>query len=69
MPDRHGEDDTPMFEVVGICHTCIHQIDLVDMDVCTAFPEGIPTEFRVGKVLHTKPYPGDHGIQYDRMLK
>jgi len=34
--------------------------------VCDAFPDGIPVEIFSSdfKTDHTKPYPGDHGIQY-----
>jgi hypothetical protein len=30
------------------------------------FPEGIPDAIAFGRVLHVRPYPGDHGIQYER---
>ena len=33
--------------------------------VCRAFPNGIPDEIAFGDNLHTTPYPGDHGIQYE----
>ena len=32
---------------------------------CDAFPDGIPKEILDGTVSHMKPYPGDHGIQYE----
>jgi hypothetical protein len=32
---------------------------------CRAFPTGIPEEIAYGDNLHTAPYPGDHGIQYE----
>ena len=32
---------------------------------CKAFPDGIPREILDGEVKHTKPYPGDHGIQFE----
>ena len=31
---------------------------------CDAFPKGIPEEIINGEFDHTKPYAGDHGIQY-----
>lgn len=36
-----------------------------DSYTCAAFPRGIPIEILTWKVDHTKPYPGDHGIQYE----
>ena len=33
--------------------------------VCAAFPEGIPKKIIFGKHDHTKPFRGDHGIQYE----
>lgn len=34
--------------------------------VCEAFINGIPEEIAYGKNDHIKPYPGDHGIRYER---
>lgn len=33
---------------------------------CKAFPDGIPDEISYGTNLHTEPYPGDNGIQFER---
>lgn len=33
--------------------------------VCEAFPDGIPDEIAYGENLHTSPFPGDNGIQYE----
>lgn len=32
---------------------------------CSAFPDRIPDDIAYGDNLHLKPYPGDHGIQYE----
>lgn len=53
----------PVFERLGICHTCVHR--RANGLNCDAFPEGIPVEIIIGDVLHTSPYPGDNGIQYE----
>lgn len=55
---------------------CIHYRGVIqpdgteatEVDVCTAFPQGIPLEIAQGLNLHEKPYPGDHGIQYQSDL-
>lgn len=33
---------------------------------CDAFPQGIPEPIRHEHVLHTAPYPGDHGLQFEK---
>jgi len=39
--------------------------------VCDAFPDypGIPNEIGWGDNLHTEPYTGDHGIQFEPLEK
>ena len=43
-----------------------HDDESDERPCCTAFPTGIPPEIAYGDNPHTKPYPGDHGIQYQR---
>ena len=40
--------------------------ELTESCACKAFPQGIPDEIAYGSNPHTKPYPGDNGIQYER---
>ena len=60
------------------CETCKHRRGIVLLDapegleaaarlVCDAFPKkpGVPDDLAFGKNPHTKPYPGDHGIQWE----
>lgn len=45
------------------CVKCKHQIR--GTFTCKAFPDGIPEEVLSGRANHCKPYPGDHGIQWE----
>jgi hypothetical protein len=57
-----AKDNDPVFEQLGICHTCKRRYSN-GMD-CQAFPEGIPLIILVGDHVHTEPYPGDGGLTY-----
>ena len=59
---RFAKDNDPVFERLGICHTCKHRRS--NGMSCNAFPEGIPIVILIGDFMHTAPYPGDNGIQY-----
>jgi hypothetical protein len=48
-----------------ICTFCAHLTNITDRK-CKAFPDGIPREIWLGKNNHMTPYPGDHGIQFER---
>lgn len=45
-----------------ICLDCLHYQGSLK---CKAYPSGIPEEIVKSKVDHTKPYKGDHGIQFE----
>lgn len=59
-------DDRELDEVIysPVCTSCKHLLDITQHK-CTAF-DRIPNEIWVGKNNHKKPYPGDHGIQYEK---
>lgn len=70
-------DDSAAHELIysPICSTCknIREPELLPnwthKQTCEAFPDGIPKEIWDGKDDHTKPYKGDHGIQYEPIKK
>ena len=45
-----------------ICMSCKHFCEGL---ACKAFPDGIPNAILRSSYDHRKPYPGDHGIQYE----
>ena len=40
--------------------------EATEVCVCGAFPDGIPAEIAYGDNDHTKPFPGDNGIQFEK---
>ena len=61
------------------CYTrgCVHYIgvsqpdgtELSEVNVCKAYPDGIPFEIAYGENKHTSPYPGDNGIRFEPATK
>jgi len=48
-----------------VCTYCMHL--MLDGDrTCKAFPAGIPMAIWLGKNKHTKPFPNDQGIRFER---
>lgn len=67
-----GIDDSILSEVIysPVCNLCTHyHINREEKNTCDAFPDGIPEEIWVGDNDHTKPYEGDHGIQFEPIEK
>ena len=54
---------------------CVHftgiaqpdETEMTERPVCESFPEGIPKEVAYGNNLHTSPFPGDNGIQFEKV--
>lgn len=46
------------------CDTCWHLIESMGPKTCAAYPEGIPQDIFKGEIEHSRPLPGDNGIQY-----
>jgi len=53
--------------ILNACENCVH-IDLEGLLLshrCDAFPAGIPMPIWLGDDIHSKPYEGDNGIQFE----
>lgn len=47
-----------------VCSSCAH-LDTSRERHCAAFPVGIPLAIWLGDNDHTRPYLGEHGIQFE----
>jgi len=50
------------------CIDCarFHRLDL-QHNTCDAYPAGIPAAIQSGRERHVQAFPGDHGLQYQRL--
>jgi hypothetical protein len=65
-----GIDDRILDQVeINSCSSCkyLNTGSFQEPFTCKAFPEGIPDEIWRGDNDHKKPYPGDHGIQFEKI--
>ena len=58
-----------MIGIAPICMECKHLRPDLGYMRCDAFPDGIPHDIEWGNVDHHKPVKGDHGIQFEPVLK
>lgn len=56
-------------DYIPTCFTCIHFRGAYRGKIrCEAFPGGIPKGFIDEEEIHNHPYPGDHGIRFERYI-
>lgn len=52
-----------MTQRLTLCSFCKHRH--FRQPTCTAYPDGIPDDFRFGRKQHVLPAEGDHAIQFE----
>ncbi len=58
-------DDLPVYSPV--CFRCRHlDLDNIEARRCRAFPDGIPVAVWTGDHDHQTPFPGDHGVRFEK---
>ena len=64
---HHGEDSRSdhiaFMKLECNCFQCKHLHP--DERTCDAYPNGIPSMLLYLDEIHQKPFPGDHGIQFE----
>lgn len=62
-------DDSELEKVIysPVCAFCVHYNPTRDnFRCCEAYPDGIPAAIFEGRNDHTRSFPGDHGIRFER---
>ena len=54
-----------MYPITSQCLICRHFDDDNNRNHCKAFPDGIPSIIFAGIDDHSRPFPGDNGIQFE----
>lgn len=52
--------------IAPICAYCKHLHTRMDRNSCAAFPDDIPKAILHMEHDHRLPYPGDHGIRFEK---
>jgi hypothetical protein len=60
--------DESRYIISPTCNLCRHRT-LDTSHTCAAFPDGIPRQIWNGQHDHTTPFPGDHGILFERLTE
>ena len=64
-PERFGQDWAQPGAVTIITAQCMGCRHLLDIGICTAYPDGIPLAILINTHDHREPYPGDGGIRFE----
>jgi hypothetical protein len=57
----------PPYHAMPQCENCLHgEWDEEKRTFCKAFPKGVPDDIYYGDHDHTKPYPDDKGIRFQK---
>jgi len=67
MGERWADWDEHFDDYVKWATPCATTKHFFEQGTCEAFPDGIPAEIYSGHHKHREPYPGDRGIEYERV--
>lgn len=61
LTERWKTDEIPD-SAISQCSLCMNRLE---NDTCKAFPNGIPREIKINKVIHSSSVDGDNGIVFE----